>query len=262
VLDICSGRVIGFALGEHHDTDLAYAALTVAVAVRSGDVAGVTLHTDRGSDSPHGRFAGPAPGCGSASRWDDPAQRWTTPPSRAGTPRSSSSSSTWSTSPPRPRPGGRWPRSSRGKTPNGSTRRCRCGHPSASNTTITTPATTIRCRHAPPEGNEHQRLPASWVWEPGTDGLRHRSIHLGCGYGRWAGAGPHPPGWCWFPLRGYQRTLRKVSRTSPTMASGFSKWAKWPPLGWAFTLTTLNVLRVGPFSKAAMRPSMVVTPGG
>jgi transposase InsO family protein len=50
VLDICSGRVIGFALGEHHDTDLAYAALTVAVAVRSGDVAGVTLHTDRGSE--------------------------------------------------------------------------------------------------------------------------------------------------------------------------------------------------------------------
>lgn len=50
VLDICSRRVVGFALGEHHDTDLAYAALTVAVAIRGGDVAGVTLHTDRGSE--------------------------------------------------------------------------------------------------------------------------------------------------------------------------------------------------------------------
>lgn len=50
VLDICSRRVIGFALGEHHDTDLAYAALAVAAAVRGGDVSGVTFHTDRGSE--------------------------------------------------------------------------------------------------------------------------------------------------------------------------------------------------------------------
>ncbi len=50
VLDICSRRVLGFALGEHHDTALAYAALTVAVAVRGGDVTGVIFHTDRGSE--------------------------------------------------------------------------------------------------------------------------------------------------------------------------------------------------------------------
>lgn len=56
VLDIWSRRVLGFALGEHHDTELAYAALTVAVAVRGGDVAGVTFHTDRGSEYTSGEF--------------------------------------------------------------------------------------------------------------------------------------------------------------------------------------------------------------
>lgn len=50
VLDICSRRVVGFALGERHDTEQAYAALTVAVAVRGGDVTGVIFHTDRGSE--------------------------------------------------------------------------------------------------------------------------------------------------------------------------------------------------------------------
>lgn len=50
VLDICSRRVVGFALGEHHDTDLAYGALTTAVATRGGQVPGVILHTDQGSE--------------------------------------------------------------------------------------------------------------------------------------------------------------------------------------------------------------------
>ena len=39
-------RVLGFALGEHHDADLAYGALAVAVAVRGGQVPGVIFHTD------------------------------------------------------------------------------------------------------------------------------------------------------------------------------------------------------------------------
>jgi transposase InsO family protein len=36
VLDVGSRRVLGFALGEHHDADLAYGALVMAVAVRGG----------------------------------------------------------------------------------------------------------------------------------------------------------------------------------------------------------------------------------
>jgi putative transposase len=52
VLDMGSRRIVGFALGEHHDAELAYAALTMAVAVRGGKeaVAGVVFHTDQGSE--------------------------------------------------------------------------------------------------------------------------------------------------------------------------------------------------------------------
>jgi putative transposase len=50
VLDMASRRILGFALGEHHDAQLAYGALTIAVAVRGGQVPGVILHTDQGSE--------------------------------------------------------------------------------------------------------------------------------------------------------------------------------------------------------------------
>jgi len=50
VLDAGSRRVLGFALGEHHDADLAYGALVMAVAVRGGQVPGVIFHTDQGSE--------------------------------------------------------------------------------------------------------------------------------------------------------------------------------------------------------------------
>ena len=46
VLDVGSRRVLGFALGEHHDAELAYGALVMAVAVRGGQVPGVIIHTD------------------------------------------------------------------------------------------------------------------------------------------------------------------------------------------------------------------------
>ena len=50
VLDMASRRVLGFALGEHHDAELAYWALAMAVAVRGGQVPGVIFHTDQGSE--------------------------------------------------------------------------------------------------------------------------------------------------------------------------------------------------------------------
>ena len=46
MLDLRSRRVLGFALDPHHDAELAYGALEVAVAVRGGTVAGVIFHTD------------------------------------------------------------------------------------------------------------------------------------------------------------------------------------------------------------------------
>ena len=52
VLDMGSRRIVGFALSAHHDAELAYAALAMAVAVRGGRdaIAGVILHTDQGSE--------------------------------------------------------------------------------------------------------------------------------------------------------------------------------------------------------------------
>jgi putative transposase len=50
VLDVASRRVLGFALGERHDAQLAYGALAMAVAVRGGQVPGVIFHTDQGSE--------------------------------------------------------------------------------------------------------------------------------------------------------------------------------------------------------------------
>src|SRR5918994_1342409 len=51
VLDMGSRRVVGFAMDEHHDTELAHAALAMAVAVRGGKevIEGVIMHTDQGS---------------------------------------------------------------------------------------------------------------------------------------------------------------------------------------------------------------------
>ncbi len=58
VLDMGSRRIVGFALGEHHDTELAYGAMAMAIAVRGGKqaVAGVIFHTDQGSEYTAGAF--------------------------------------------------------------------------------------------------------------------------------------------------------------------------------------------------------------
>ena len=51
-----SRPVVGFALSEHHDAQLAYGALAMAVAVRGGSVPGVIMHTDCGSEYTAGLF--------------------------------------------------------------------------------------------------------------------------------------------------------------------------------------------------------------
>ncbi|HEY3955713.1 MAG TPA: IS3 family transposase [Streptosporangiaceae bacterium] len=50
VMDMASRKVLGFALGEHHDAALAYGALAMAVAVHGGQAPGVIMHTDQGSE--------------------------------------------------------------------------------------------------------------------------------------------------------------------------------------------------------------------
>ena len=56
MLDIASRRILGFALSGHHDAQLAYGALAMAAAVRGGQVDGVILHTDQGSEYTAGLF--------------------------------------------------------------------------------------------------------------------------------------------------------------------------------------------------------------
>jgi putative transposase len=56
VLDMGSRRIVGFALSEHHDAELAYGSLAMAVAIRGGQAGGVVLHTDGGSEYTAGLF--------------------------------------------------------------------------------------------------------------------------------------------------------------------------------------------------------------
>jgi transposase InsO family protein len=66
ILDMRSQRVVGFALGEHHDAKLAEATLTMAIAVRGGRqaVAGVIMHTDQGSEYTAKTFRAACGRCG------------------------------------------------------------------------------------------------------------------------------------------------------------------------------------------------------
>src|SRR4051812_21522163 len=61
VLDLASRRLAGFAIGEHHDSALAKAALCMAAAVRGGDVGGVVFHSDKGGEYVGDLFAGGLP---------------------------------------------------------------------------------------------------------------------------------------------------------------------------------------------------------
>ena len=57
VEDLASRRLPGFAIGDHHDADLARAALCMAAAVRGGNVSGVIFHSDKGGEYTGDAFA-------------------------------------------------------------------------------------------------------------------------------------------------------------------------------------------------------------
>jgi transposase InsO family protein len=57
VLDLHSRRIVGFVLGEHHDPELARAALCMAIAVRGGNADGVIFHSDQGGEYTGAVFA-------------------------------------------------------------------------------------------------------------------------------------------------------------------------------------------------------------
>ncbi|TCM34441.1 hypothetical protein EV648_12724, partial [Kribbella sp. VKM Ac-2568] len=49
---MASRRIVGFSLGQHHNAELAYNALVMAIAVRGGReaITAVIMHTDQGSE--------------------------------------------------------------------------------------------------------------------------------------------------------------------------------------------------------------------
>jgi putative transposase len=50
VMDAASRRILGFTVSGHHDAAAAYGALAMAITVRGGQVPGVIMHTDQGSE--------------------------------------------------------------------------------------------------------------------------------------------------------------------------------------------------------------------
>jgi len=57
VIDLYSRRILGYAMGAHHDAGLVIAALNMAAVTRGGDVTGVIFHSDRGSEYTSAAFA-------------------------------------------------------------------------------------------------------------------------------------------------------------------------------------------------------------
>jgi transposase InsO family protein len=55
VMDLFSRQVVGWAMGEHHDADLATSALDMAIG-RTRPSAGLILHSDRGSEFANAKF--------------------------------------------------------------------------------------------------------------------------------------------------------------------------------------------------------------
>jgi hypothetical protein len=55
VIDLYSRRILGYAMGVHHDAGLVVAALYMAAVTRGGQVAGVIFHSDRGSEGEFNR---------------------------------------------------------------------------------------------------------------------------------------------------------------------------------------------------------------
>jgi len=49
VLDLCSRRIVGFAMGERMPTELGASAMTMVIAARGGEVEGRVFHHDRGA---------------------------------------------------------------------------------------------------------------------------------------------------------------------------------------------------------------------
>src|SRR5690606_25528166 len=112
VEDLFSRRIVGFAIGEHPDAELAKAAIQTAVAIRGGAVAGVIFHSDRGSTYTADLFTRACSHHKIRQSMAGSARRLTTPQPSRSSPRSSTSCCRVSRSEPRRKPADESPRSS------------------------------------------------------------------------------------------------------------------------------------------------------
>ena len=125
VLDMASRRILGFALGEHHDAQLAYGALAMAVAMRGGQAPGVIMHTDQGSEYTAGIVRGACQRLGIRQSMGRPGSALDNAVIESWHSTLEFELRSWSTSPPGQQHGPGSPRGSRTTTTTGGTRRCR-----------------------------------------------------------------------------------------------------------------------------------------
>ena len=116
VEDLASRRVPGFSISEHHDAEVAAAAIQMAAATRGGDVRGVIFHSDKGSEYTARTLPMRVSDSGSPSRWGESDRLSTMLRPKASTRLWSSNCSRDSASAPRPKPAVPWPRSSTATT--------------------------------------------------------------------------------------------------------------------------------------------------
>ncbi|WP_245722832.1 IS3 family transposase [Micromonospora matsumotoense] len=100
VIDLYSRRILGYAMGAHHDAGLVVAALNMAAVTRGGNVDGVIFHSGRGGEYGSADFARVCARWRCASRWAGSGRASTTPSPRPPSPPSRSSTSTAATSTP------------------------------------------------------------------------------------------------------------------------------------------------------------------
>jgi putative transposase len=192
ILDMGSRRVVGFALGEHHDAALAEAALAMAVAVRGGRdaIAGVIFHSDQGSEYCANTFRAACGRCRIKQSMGRPGSALDNAVIEAW-----HSTLQWelrsATSPPRPRPAAQSRPGSSSTTTTGVTPRSACSRRSP---TSSAPTTTSRRR-------PHEKLscsPGGTIITPSSPGSRPQpsgwpaaSLDPGCGR-RTMAASPEP----------------------------------------------------------------------
>ena len=126
VEDLASRRLPGFALGEHHDAELAAGARKMAAATRGGNIRGVVFHSDKGGEYTGDHFEATCVALGVTQSMGRVGSALDNAAAESFTRPSSGSCCPGGTSRPRTRPDAKLPRSSTATTGCVDTARVRC----------------------------------------------------------------------------------------------------------------------------------------